>query len=113
MHGLYALEIKLKVIICRRLEVASLPRIFETHDLEGLMLHSGLAQKIQNVKRPQEVSENWDKLKVLAADLERLRYIPDPVKWSRPTAERVLQQLRDPPHGVLLWLTKQASIKSP
>jgi hypothetical protein len=92
--------------------VASLPRIFETHDLAGLMLHSGLAEKIQNVKRPREVSGNWDDLRVLSADLEGLRYLPDPVRWNRQPAELVLHQLRDPPNGVLLWLTKQASIKS-
>jgi hypothetical protein len=77
-----------------------------------LMLHSGLAQKIRNVKRPQEVGGNWDDLRELGLELEGLRYIPDSVRWDRQTAERVLQQLRDPPHGVLLWLTKQASIKS-
>jgi HEPN domain-containing protein len=113
MHGLYALEIKLKVIICRRLDVANLPRVFETHDLEALMLHAGLAEKIRNVKRPRDVTQNWIDLKTVSADLERLRYIPDPVRWDRRAAELVLSQLRDPPHGVLLWLAKQASIRSP
>jgi hypothetical protein len=113
MNGIYALEIILKVIICRRLDVPNLPRVFETHDLDGLMLHAGLTRKIASVKRPSDVSVNWERLRLLAGELERLRYVPDPVKWGRHQAELVLRQLRDPPHGVLLWLTKQASIKSP
>jgi hypothetical protein len=113
IHGLYALEIKLKVIICRRLDILNMPRVFETHDLEALMLHTGLDRKIRNVKRPKEVAQNWHELLDLADDLEGLRYRPDPVKWNRHKAELVLHQLRDPSHGVLLWLTKQASIKSP
>jgi HEPN domain-containing protein len=113
MHGLYALEIALKVVICRRLDAASLPKVFETHNLEALMLHAGLAEEIRKVKRPRDVTQNWYDLRVLAADLERLRYVPDPARWNRQAAENALRQLRDPPHGVLLWLTKQASIKSP
>jgi HEPN domain-containing protein len=113
MHGLYALEIALKVLICRRLDVSNLPRVFETHNLEALMLHAGLAEKIRKVKRPRDVTQDWYDLRVLAADLERLRYTPDPARWNRLAAERLLRHLRDPPHGVLLWLRRQASIKSP
>ena len=32
----YAVEIRLKVLICRRLELTALPKAFEIHDLEAL-----------------------------------------------------------------------------
>jgi hypothetical protein len=34
--GVYSLEIHLKVLICKRLNLSALPKPFETHDLEGL-----------------------------------------------------------------------------
>ena len=36
--GLFALEIRLKVLICKRLKIDKLPRAFEIHDLDGLLL---------------------------------------------------------------------------
>lgn len=112
MSGFYSLEIRLKVIICRRLEVQTLPKIFETHNLEALMLHTGLSQKIRNVKRPRAVAQYWDALRELSYELDQLRYQPAMATWDEKRAGLVLHQLRDSPNGVLLWLEKQASIKS-
>jgi hypothetical protein len=39
--GVYALEIQLKVLICRRLNLTALPRAFEIHDIESLLVLSG------------------------------------------------------------------------
>jgi hypothetical protein len=106
--GLYALEIQFKVVICRRLDVASLPRVFETHELEALMLHSGLSNKVRRVKRPKALQKNWDELLQLSKtySIDQFRYRPDPA-WDEQLAKRVLHQLRDPPNGLLLWLRKQ------
>ncbi len=109
-HGFYALEIRLKVLICRRLDVPKLPHVFQTHSLEALMLHTGLANKIRGVKRPRAVAKNWDELLALFQQVDQIRYQPDP-KWDERLAKRVLHQLGDPPNGVLLWLKKQASLK--
>jgi hypothetical protein len=111
IHGLYALEIKLKVLICRRLELQNLPQVFQIHDLEALMLHAGLARRIKSVRRPRSVAKNWEALLQLSREIGELRYIPDP-KWDERVANQVLHQLRDSPHGVLPWLSKQASRKT-
>jgi hypothetical protein len=112
MSGFYSLEIRLKVIICRRLQVGNLPRIFETHDLGALILHAGLSRKIREVRRPREIVDHWGELLELSNNLDQLRYRSDPVTWDRNQAERALHLLRDAPNGVLPWLEKQASIKS-
>ena len=44
--GLYALEIRLKVLVCRRLDIDKLPKAFEVHDLSSLLLLAGLSQRI-------------------------------------------------------------------
>jgi len=112
MSGLYSLEIRLKVIICRRLDVQNLPRIFETHDLNALILHAGLSRKIQEVRRPSEIVPHWNELRKISVQTDQLRYQPNLAIGDRNSAERVLHLLRDKPNGVLPWLEKQASIKS-
>lgn len=112
MSAFYSLEIRLKVIICRRLQIENLPRIFETHDLDALILHAGLSRKIREVRRPRELVDHWDELLELSSDLDQIRYRSDPVTWDRNKAERVLHLMRDKPNGVLPWLERQASIKS-
>ncbi len=107
LMGLYALEIRLKVVICRKLELPGLPRAFETHDLEGLLVVSGLSTKLRAVKRPRQVARNWDELVACSKEAEALRYKPD-AKWDQRASSKVLHQLRDPPAGVLPWLSKQA-----
>jgi hypothetical protein len=104
--GLYALEIRLKAIICKKLDITSLPRHFQIHNLDALMVLSGLSGKIRKVKRPRGVLKNWDELRALSESLDDLRYIPDP-KWDHKLAQKVLGQLRDAPDGVLPWLSKQ------
>jgi hypothetical protein len=109
-HGLYALEIRLKLVICSRLDITNLPKVFQIHDLGALMLHSGLSIKIRDTKRPRGVAKNWDELKQLSENLDGYRYKSDP-SWDERLARTVLHQLTDPTHGVLIWLANQASIK--
>lgn len=40
--GTYSLEIHLKVLICNRLNLGALPKAFEIHELDGLLVLSGL-----------------------------------------------------------------------
>jgi HEPN domain-containing protein len=81
VHALYALEIKLKAVICRRLDVTALPVIFQTHDLEALLLHAGLFHKIRRVKRPRGVFTNWDDLLItsMRKEVREARYSPHPI----------------------------------
>lgn len=108
--GLYALEIELKVVICRHLDITKLPRIHHHHKLEELLIHSGLSNKIRRTRRPRFLGKNWDDLVRIAGSVDQFRYRYDPT-WDDAKAGRVLQLLRDPPNGVLLWLQKQASLR--
>lgn len=105
--GLYALEIRLKVVICKKLDLPALPRGFETHDLGALLVLTGLSNEIKSVKRPRAIARNWDALLAVSKRAEDLRYKPDP-NWDGQEAGLFLERLRNPPAGVLLWLSRQA-----
>jgi hypothetical protein len=103
--ALYALEIRLKVLICKKLELEQLPQAFEIHHLPGLLLLAGLSARIER-RGAARVKKNWDEIKNVGVDLNDLRYTPAS-NWTHQQAAALLSQLRDPPHGVLLWLGKQ------
>jgi hypothetical protein len=103
--GLYALEILLKVRICRKLDLKSLPRPFEIHDLAGLLILSGLSRAMTS-KNARLVKANWDKIKTTAKDLNELRYKPGAMK-SQEQSEQFFAQLKDPTGGVLSWIANQ------
>jgi hypothetical protein len=102
--GIYSLEIHLKVRICRKLNLTALPRLFEIHELEGLLVLTGL-QTSRNVA-PHPVQQNWGSIAVEAERINDLRYLPS-ATWSQSDAQTFLQKLRDPPDGVWPWLLAQ------
>lgn len=102
--GLYALEIRLKEMICRRLDLDALPKGFETHDLDSLLLLAGLSRRIKR-RAARAVKENWDGIARLAGNLNDYRYKPSD-RWSATQAVTFFRQLRDPPDGVLPWLRR-------
>lgn len=103
--ALYALEIRLKVMICKRLDVTHLPRAFEIHDLESLLLLAGLSRRVEK-RSALKVKANWEKLKRWAEALNDLRYRPAS-NWTATQATDLLRYLTDPSEGVLTWLSKQ------
>ena len=102
--GFYALEIRLKALICSRLDLPSLPRAFEIHDLESLLTLAGLSQKLK-VKASGRIQKNWESICELVPILNDLRYSPEG-KWSQADAEKPLDQLTNPKTGLLPWLSK-------
>lgn len=72
--AVYALEIALMVKICERLDLDSLPAVFEIHELRALLHMAGLAKKITS--HPQVVL-NYTKLEQEAKRVSELRYRPD------------------------------------
>jgi hypothetical protein len=58
--GVYALEIQLKVLICKRLNLAALPKAFEIHELESLLVLSGL-QAVRDSAH-KDVTFNWERI---------------------------------------------------
>jgi hypothetical protein len=57
--ALYALEIRLKTLVCKRLDIQQLPQAFEIHDLGGLALLAGLSRRLAS-KKLSKVKANWD-----------------------------------------------------
>jgi hypothetical protein len=98
-EGLYALEITLKVLICKRLDLQHLPKAFEVHDFAGLLVLSGFSRQMQG-----EVKLNWDEI-TREADwhINALRYT-SPSNLDQSFTTDFLARLRTPPHGVIPWL---------
>jgi hypothetical protein len=105
--GLYALEIRLKLKICYRLDISSLPKAFQIHEFDGLIVLSGLKRRMDH-KINRNVKANWDYLcQFQTKHLDALRYGPDSLV-TESQAKKVLECLNFAPHGVLLWLDSQA-----
>jgi hypothetical protein len=106
--GLYGLEICLKVRICKKLELDSLPKAFEIHDLEALLILSGLLRRLSNRKaRGGILKRNWDQIRDLSGKLNDLRYKPQS-SWSHSQAAQFFDQLQNQRDGVRTWLQKKS-----
>lgn len=79
------------------------------------MLYTGLQTKLKNSKskRLKTAGKNWNELVELSRKMDEIRYKPDHEQWNSQQAEMVFHKLQDPDHGVLPWLSKQASRRSP
>lgn len=109
----YAVECHLKAVICRALDLPGLPELFKTHDLEGLLLYSGLSRKLDVtvgiatsfreivgvwVMDRREINQGGKQVVV-----ESVRY-RSPSEFDETTAARFLECVGDPNIGVVPWL---------
>lgn len=104
--GGYACECYLKARICRLLEVDRLPKTFHSHDLEALLLHSGLSSRI---KSAGAVEHSFKRIVSVWNDNHgqaRIRY-DDPVGYDETAALDFMSRLIDPNEGVVPWFKKQ------
>ena len=106
-YGLYALEIQLKIAVCRRLDLTHLPRAFQIHDLLDLMHLTGLSREIGRTRASRDVKRNWDAITDLPS-VDELRYGHRP-EWNQALAANFLEQLLNEKHGVIPWLRKKTS----
>jgi hypothetical protein len=99
----YALEIRLKSIVCKRLNLSLLPGACKTHDLSELIIFTGL---LSDVNADIGILESWNLLKEFSKkDLNELRYVPG----SRLDANKVqelIDALDNPTKGVWMWLSR-------
>lgn len=102
--GIYSLEIYLKVGVCKRLDLPALPKAFEIHDLESLLVLTGLSVAFDSA--PQPVRTNWEKIVIDSGEINALRYQPGSLR-SQAQARAFLSQLRDPNDGVIPWFLTQ------
>lgn len=101
---LYSLEIRLKWMICRHLNLDQLPRACKTHDLSELAIFTGLMSELDEPNR-ENLRLNWDRLADFSKkQLNDLRYLPRASLGADKLAE-VVSALDDPADGVLGWLS--------
>ena len=105
--AIYALEIRLKVLICDRLQLDQLPKVFEFHYLNGLLYMAGLHRKLQ-AEGESAVRKNWDAVVDVSKTLNDLRYQPGG-RYSTIESSQVLARIRTPPDGVIPWLETTSS----
>src|SRR5947209_8462382 len=91
--GIYSLEIALKAKICKNLDIDALPTAFEIHDLDGLLVVSGLKKRVETLhaaagvvgagsvivpgSSASAVKANWDfVLQYKSQNINELRYRP-------------------------------------
>lgn len=100
---IYALEILLKVLVCRKLELPLLPSACRTHNLEEVLLFTGLTRELQEPSRAS-IRQSWDILVDYSKkQLNDQRYQPRST-FSSTEADQIDQALDDPNLGVLAWL---------
>jgi hypothetical protein len=103
VFGYYALEILLKVRICKHLRLAKLPKALEFHDLDALLIMSGLQGELNGAS---SVKSNWDDLKRLVGKVDELRYGPATVK-AKKDADAFHYKLWESDDGVIPWLKER------
>jgi hypothetical protein len=101
--GLYSLEIRLKVLVCKNLDLPELPLAVQFHDLGELLVLTGLSRRINNDPSLSSIKRNWGAILLIAGQLNDLRYMPDS-GWTATEAADFLRRLEHPVEGVLTWL---------
>lgn len=106
---LYALEVLVKVVICKHLGLAQLPSVCKTHDLSSLIIHTGRWKDLQGIS-PTLLRFNWDILvNYSRTRLNELRYQPRSALTASDSS-KIKEALNGPEDdaesGVLTWLSK-------
>jgi len=101
----YALEVRIKALICQKLNLEYLPRACKTHDLNELVIFTGLLAELYDPIN-FAVAVNWNVLAEFSSKLLNvLRYRPEHL-YSVNQADRLDAALDDPHDGVLTWLSR-------
>lgn len=103
----YAVECCLKVAICRVLDCDGLLGTFLSHELEVLLLHSGLKRRMQ--RHAPEVYRSFANIQgvwVMSRD-KSIRY-RDPEQFGADGAKTFLNWVMGESCGVVPWLRRQA-----
>lgn len=93
------LELALKLVISKHLQVSNLPAIFQVHDLELLLCCSGL---YSHLPAEEEVNENF--LLIHKRWSMALRY--EGAIHTQQDADAFDRALFDPAHGIITFLAR-------
>lgn len=106
IQAIYALEIRLKERICRQLDLRQLPHPLEIHDLQGLLIVSGLSGRMEaSTPLERRVRVNWNILRAYADEVNDQRYKPQ--SMTPQDAQALMDKLTNPQDGVLTWISTQ------
>ena len=101
----YALECRIKAIICKHLDLDSLPKACKTHDLTELLIFSGLHRKLLETTN-EGLEKSWDRLAKFSKEgLNDVRYLPDNLMTDE-TYNILTRAFDDPSTGVHSWLSE-------
>jgi hypothetical protein len=102
---LYSLEIRLKVVICKRLDLLFLPKACKTHDLSELIIFTGIWRELEEPANAA-IRQHWDRLVDFSKKrLNDVRYLPR-TKLDATLLASLTAALDDPGDGVLAWLSR-------
>jgi hypothetical protein len=102
---MYALEIRVKIVICKHLRIQWLPRACKTHDLSELIVFTGLLDELDDAANV-DIRENWYLLVEFSKKrLNDLRYL---ARADLTSADLIslMTALDDPVSGVIAWLVR-------
>jgi len=101
----YAVECFLKAAICKAIDSEKMPATFMSHDLDALLLYTGLKRSMQNEKK---VYDNFLKIQGIwkIEGTPSLRY-KDPSIYKERDAQSFLDLIDGDSHVVFTWLKKQ------
>jgi hypothetical protein len=102
---MYALEIRVKTLICKQLKLNSLPRACKTHDLSEHILFTGMREELEDPTNVN-IRQHWNLLEDFSKKrLNDFRYLPRRGLAATDLAS-LISALDDPQYGVLAWLSK-------
>jgi hypothetical protein len=98
-QAIYTVEIFLKVLICKKLNLDALPRPFEIHELRDLLLLAGLSKRIDEPAL-RKLKPIWDDIAEIAKEINDLRYQPS-ANWNKRLANTTVNRVKN---KVVPWL---------
>ncbi|QEH33377.1 hypothetical protein OJF2_18780 [Aquisphaera giovannonii] len=102
---IYALEIRLKTLICKTLAIPFLPRQCKTHAIDELIVFTGFSSELDDPANAG-IRQNWELLVDFARNrLNGIRYLPAGALDGDDLA-LYLSALDDPKDGVWTWLSR-------
>lgn len=100
--GGHAIECQLKLNICQTLDLQELPETFKVHDLEALLLHSGVQSKLHS---NAGVETNFKSICGVWNSKVDVRY-KSPATYGKEDAQLFLEWTEGTESGVIPWLRK-------
>lgn len=104
--AIFSVEILLKCLICKNIGEQALPRVFQEHDLEGLLIMAGLRSKLQH-PRLAKIQYSWTRIREFGERSIEFRYLAEASVIRAADFVQFRMWLEDAKVGVVPWLKRQ------